>query len=69
MGASLGWGDGGLEGDMGLEPDGPPSPRPSTKPPQTNSASPPPMRSEGAHAFSSGERYRISLHVIHGSGD
>ena len=29
---SLGWGDGGLEGDMGLEPDGPPSPHPCKKP-------------------------------------
>ena len=36
MGASLGRGDGGLEGDMGLEPDGPPSPRPSTQPPQNH---------------------------------
>jgi hypothetical protein len=29
---SLGWGDGGFEGDMGLEPDGPPSPHPSNRP-------------------------------------
>ena len=28
---SLGWGDGRLEGDMGLEPDGLPSPRPSNQ--------------------------------------
>ena len=34
MGVSLGWGDGGFEGDMGLEPDGPPSPRPSNPPHQ-----------------------------------
>ena len=37
MGASLGWGDGGLEGDMGLEPDGPLSPRPGNQLSQKNS--------------------------------
>ena len=30
---SLGWGDGRLEGDMGFEPDGLPSPHPSNQPP------------------------------------
>ena len=30
--ASLGVGDGGLSGDMGFEPDGPPSPTPSNQP-------------------------------------
>ena len=31
---SLGWGDGRPEGDMGFEPDGLPSPRPSIQPAQ-----------------------------------
>ena len=35
---SLGWDDGRLEGDMGLEPDGLPSPHPSNQPQQTGVA-------------------------------
>jgi hypothetical protein len=38
MGASLGWGDEGVSGDMGLEPEAPSSPRPSTQSPQDSPA-------------------------------